>query len=108
MAMMSGHDMRKCALRRYIVFRVKAIEFLDLSSLQRGLRTAWDMDRSKPVPLPGVPPIRPTIFVSDSVRTVVLSWFCVFIDQSRDGMDVTKLWIDLFPQHKARVEETWV
>jgi hypothetical protein len=93
-----GKEMRKAALRRYIVFRIKAIEFLDLNTL-RSLLWAQQIDP--------VPQLRDPRCMSDSLRTVVLSWFALFIDKSKDGMDVTKLWVELFPQHKARVEEAW-
>jgi hypothetical protein len=101
------HHMRVSALRRYIVFRIKAMEFLDLNSLRETLRMVYKKDRNATVPLPGFSRLRPPIYVSDSVRTVVLSWFCVFIDQSKDGMDVTRLWIELFPKHATRVEDAW-
>jgi len=37
----SGREMRKSALRRYIVFWIKAIEFLDLNALRHSLNRAW-------------------------------------------------------------------
>jgi hypothetical protein len=101
----SSQEMRKSALRRYVVFRVKAIEFLDLNALRQSLKDQKLANLS--VPLPSFPPSRPPVFVSDSVRTVVLSWFCLFIDQSKDGMDVIKLWCDLFPQHAKRIRDSW-
>jgi hypothetical protein len=94
---MSGREMRKHALRRYIVFRIKAIEFLDLNAL----RNVLQQNRIDPMPQ-----VRPPQFMSDSVRTVVLSWFALFIDKTQGGMDVTKLWTALFPQHKNRVAES--
>src|SRR3974377_795354 len=102
---MSGKEMRKAALRRYIVFRIKAIEFLDLNALRNSLRDHGLVN--VPVPLRSFPPFRPALFVSDSIRTVVLSWFCLFLDKSKDGMDVTKLWTELFPRHAARVTDAW-
>jgi hypothetical protein len=93
---MSGHEMREHALRRYIVFRVKAMEFLDLNTVRQTLRT----NQFNPVPQ-----FRPPIFMSDSVRTVVLSWFALFVD--KNGMDVIKLWIELFPKHAKQIQETW-
>jgi hypothetical protein len=38
---------------------------------------------------------------------VVLSWFCLFVDKSKDGMDVMKLWAEVFPQHADRVRTAW-
>ena len=34
---MPGNEMRKSALRRYIIFRIKAMEFLDLNTIRDGL-----------------------------------------------------------------------
>ena len=99
---MSGKEMRKHALRRYIVFRIKAIEFLDLNAIRMHLLA--DPANSARI----IPPFRPPRFTSDSIRTVILSWLALFIDKSKDGMDVTKLWIELFPQHRSKVEEAWV
>jgi hypothetical protein len=102
---MSRQELRKSALRRYIVFRVKAIEFLDLLALRQSLRDPQLANMN--VPLPSFPSGRPAVFVSDSIRTVILSWFCVFIDKSKDGMDVIKLWSTMFPDHADRIEAAW-
>jgi len=72
---MSGHNMRQSALRRYVVFRIKVMEFLDLNALREGLRMVHNSDPAVRVTLPGAAQKRPPIFLSDSVRTVVLSWF---------------------------------
>ena len=93
---MSGKEMRKSALRRYIVFRIKAIEFLDLNTLRNRLRA----NEINPEPH-----IRPAVFMSNSVRTIVLSWFALFVD--KNGLDVIKLWVELFPKHATRVREAW-
>jgi hypothetical protein len=103
----AGADgMRQAALRRYIVFRIKAMEFLDLNALRNSLRWTQLQGGKMSVPLPTFPAIRPPLFVSDSLRTVVLSWFCLFIDK-KDGMDVIKLWVELFPRHAVRVNSAW-
>lgn len=91
----------KSALRQYVVFRIKAIEFLDLNAVRQSL-----LDKTlQAVPLPNFPPLRPPRFVADSIRTVSLSWLGLFID--KNGMNVLHLWKELFPQHKTRVEEAW-
>ena len=94
---MSIQEMRKSALRRYVVFRVKAIEFLDLNGLYQGLIHG----NVKPYP-----PFRSAGHMADSLRTVLLSWFALFVD--KNGMDVIKLWKEVFPQHTIRVQEAWV
>jgi len=96
---MSGHEMRKHALRRYVVFRVKAIEFIDIVVLRKCLQ----QDRY----VPSTPVGRIASDFSDSLRTVQLSWLAVFIDQSKDGMDVIKLWKELFPKHRTQIEQAW-
>src|SRR5260370_10029176 len=88
--------MRKSALRRYVVFRIKAMEFLDLNALRNSLKA----NQISPAPQ-----IRPPQFMADSVRTVVLSWFALFVD--KNGLDVVKLWIELFPRHATRGREAW-
>src|SRR5271157_793854 len=88
--------MRKSALRQYIVFRVKAIEFLDLGVLHEGLMNG----NVKPLP-----PWRSASYMADSLRTVLLSWFALFVD--KNGMDVIKLWKEIFQQNARRVQEAW-
>lgn len=89
-------EVRKSALRRYIVFRVKAIEFLDLLGLHRGLMNGG----VKPYP-----PFRSASDMADSLKTVLLSWFALFVD--KNGMNVIKLWEEVFPQYAERVQEAW-
>lgn len=93
---MSGQEMRRFAIRRYIVFRVKAVEFLDLAVVHERLISG----NIKPDP-----PFRLPDHVADSLRTVLLSWFALFVD--KNGMDVIKLWKGIFPKHAQRVEQAW-
>src|SRR5258708_1979455 len=88
--------MRKSALRRYVVFRVKAIEFLDLGGLHQGLLNG----NIKPYP-----PFRTAANMADSLKTVQLSWLSLFVD--KNGINVIDLWKQVFPQHKKLVEESW-
>src|SRR5260370_31779600 len=90
-------EMRKSALRRYIVFRVKAMEFLDMAVIWKAL----DADQiSVPNPVQ-----RTSSDFAAGLRTVLLSWFALLID--KNGMDVIKLWMDLFPKHRTEIEEVW-
>jgi hypothetical protein len=115
-----GHDVRalearKNALRRYVVFRIKAIEFLDLLHLYNCLRAnsmrqeelfvAKQQAALGLAPLLSLLTIRPPKFTADSLRTVVVSWFALFID--KNGMDAIKLWCQLFPQYTAKTEAAW-
>ena len=112
---MADKEARKSALRKYVVFRVKAIEFLDLLVLYNGLRankmSEAEMLAAKGKAATGLVPLvsflhfRPSQFVADSIRTVVVSWFALFVD--KNGMDAIKLWCQVFPEHAAKTEEAW-
>ncbi len=88
--------MRKSALRCYVVFRVKAIEFLDLGGLHQGLLNG----NIKPYP-----PFRTAANMADSLKTVQLSWLSLFVD--KNGINVIDLWKQVFPQHKKLIKESW-
>ena len=87
---------RKSALRRYLVFRVKAIEMMDLNILYQAVASG-KMDIANPAGR------LPQDF-SDSLRTPLLSWFALLIDN--DGLDVIELWAELFPRLKNDIETT--
>ena len=72
--------LRKAFLRRYLVYRVKAIEFFDLSAVRQGL-----LAHKITVPTPVG---RTNDDFVAGLRTVLLSWMALFIDKSKDGMDV--------------------
>ncbi len=93
------HEMRKHALRRYLVFRVKVIEFLDIAAL-------WQ-DLTRGNLCPHAPAGRKSKDFADSLRTVLLSWFALFVDKTKDGMNVIELWKELFPKRKTQIEEAW-
>jgi len=92
-------EMRKHALRRYLVFRVKVIEFFDINALWQGLN-AQKFTVATPVAR------RPSDFAA-GLRTVQLSWFVLLVDKSKDGMDAINLWSELFPKHRAQIQEVW-
>lgn len=93
---MSGQEMRKSALRRYIVFRVKVMEFLDMASLHQGLITG----NVKPYPQ-----FRSAKDMAGSLRTVLVSWLSLFVD--KNGMNVIELWKEIYPHHAKRVQDSW-
>jgi len=108
---------RQRALRNYVVFRVKAIEFLDILALYSRLR-AIPMNQEqllaakKTVPqgqgldhLLGFLAFRPPKFSADSLKTVAVSWFALFID--KNGMDVIDLWCEVFPKHATKTRAAW-
>ena len=89
--------MRKSALRRYLVFRVKAMEMMDLNVLHQ----AATSDKLE-IPSPGG---RVTKDFADSLRAPLLGWFALVID--KQGLDVMQLWGELFPKHSNEIEATW-
>jgi hypothetical protein len=89
--------MRKSALRRYVVFRVKAMEFLDIAAL-RNVLNADQLSMINPAQR------KPSDF-AEGLRTVLLSWFALFIDTN--GMNVIELWTELFPQYQTEMDEVW-
>ncbi len=91
--------MRKHTLRQYVVFRVKAIEYLDIGALRQGLK---DNTLCPPTSVG-----RTSNDFADSLRTVQLSWFAIFIDKTKGGMDVIKLWKELFPSYHTEIDEAW-
>ncbi|HEY1938824.1 MAG TPA: hypothetical protein VGJ33_12885 [Candidatus Angelobacter sp.] len=92
-------QMRKGYLRRYIIYRVKVIEFFDLSSMRQGLRVN---DFTVPKP-----PFRTSEDYIAALRTVGLSWLALFVDKSKDAMDVIPLWKALFPKLEKDIDEAW-
>jgi hypothetical protein len=96
---MSGHEMRKHALRRYLVFRIKLMEFLDIDAMRQGLE--------KNEFLPRTPVNRITTDFIAALRTAEISWFAIFIDQTRNGTNVLDLWKELFPQHTTEIDTAW-
>jgi hypothetical protein len=91
--------MRKHALRRYLVLRVKLIEFFDFSSLRQNL------NEGKTAVVTPVNRLS-SAFVG-SIRTAQLSWLALLIDKSRDGMDAVALWSELFPKHEEEINRVW-
>ena len=87
------------ALRRYIVFRVKAMEFLDTVALWKCLRDGT----LRPVtPFPRAPGD-----FADSLRAGLLSSLAAFVDKSKRSMNVIKLWKELFPSRVAEIDRAW-
>ena len=90
-------EMRKHALRRYLVFRVKLIEFLDMAGL-------WELFRTDKLH-PSTPVGRQPKDFADSLQTVLLSWFALFVD--KNGMNVIELWKEVFPSRSGEIEQAW-
>jgi hypothetical protein len=91
--------MRKHALQRYLVLRVKLIEFFDFASLRQNIK-----DGKTTV---FTPVNRLSSDFVGSIRTVQLSWLALLIDKSKGGMDAIALWSELFPTHKEEISRVW-
>jgi hypothetical protein len=94
---MSANEMRKSALRRFVVFRIKAMEFMDMNVTRDGLNSGTNNYGGH---------LRPPEFMGQSLRTPILSYFALFVDK-KEGLNVIELWKTLFPTHRKRVEEVW-
>lgn len=94
-----GNRIRRDALRRYFIFRMKLVELMHFNVLWDTLRK----NRFAPENVLG----HEGVDFAHSVRTAALSWFCTVVDQSRDGLNVFDLWRQLFPNHRAEIERVW-
>jgi hypothetical protein len=92
-------ELRDADLRRYVLYRIKSLEFLHFYLLLIDLRNGGHYPEN-------VLGHDGRMFAS-SVRTAAISWLATFVDQARDGMNVFDLWRRLFPRHRARIDETW-
>jgi hypothetical protein len=91
--------LRKDALRRYFVFRMKLIEVFHFVSLWSSLddeefipENVMEHDGSD---------------YAESVRTALLGWFCTIVDQSGGGLNVLNVWRQLFPKHRKKIDALW-
>jgi hypothetical protein len=96
---MVQHEMKKHAMRRYIIARIKDMELLHLQLILGELRK----NTFVPANIMG----HTSADFARSIQTIALAWFATLIDQSRDGLNVFDLWRQLFPKHKLRIEEVW-
>src|SRR5882672_2743239 len=90
-------ELRRDALQRYVVYRLKMQELLHYELLFLALdagefcpENIIDHDSAE---------------FASSMRTVAVSWWITFVD--RNGLDVFDLWRELFPRHKARINKLW-
>lgn len=112
---MSTNVARQNALRNYLIFRIKAMEFLDILALYNCLRANKANQAEIPavrtqapeglVPLLSFLEFRPSQFTADSLKTVAVSWFALFID--KNAMDAIKVWCQVFPNHATQTRAAW-
>jgi hypothetical protein len=91
--------MRKDALRRYVLYRMKALELLHFYLLHIAL-TEHEYIPPNDLGHDGRD-------FSNSVRTASISWLSTMVDQTRGGMNVFHLWRQLFPRHREEIERVW-
>jgi hypothetical protein len=97
--MTRGNRLRKDALRRYLLYKMKLIELIHFHLLWLAL------NRQKFAPENTLG--HDGSDFSNSVRTAALAWFCTMVDQSNGGLNVFKLWHTLFPKHRKRIDRVW-
>ena len=98
-AMKTGLRMRRDALRRYVLFRMKSLELLHFYLLTAAL-TEHGYTPPNDLQHDG------TDF-ANSVRTACIGWLATIVDQTREGMNVFDLWRQLFPKHGKEIERVW-
>lgn len=98
--------MRKDALRRYFVFRLKLVEMFHFNRLW----TALVHEKFVPENAMG----HEGEDFALSLRTALLSWFCTVVDRTGGGLNVFDVWSQLFPHERqeiarvrAEVEPHW-
>jgi hypothetical protein len=96
---MAVNEMRKHAMRRYVIARIKDMELLHLQLLLGELRS----NKCIPSNIMG----HTSDDFARSIQTVALAWYATLVDQSRDGLNIFDLWRQLFPKYKDKIEKVW-
>src|SRR6266481_1829920 len=90
-------ELRRDALQRYLIYRLKLQEFLHYHilflSLNAGeLRPENIMDHD-------------SAEFAGSMQTAAVSWWVTFVD--KNGLNIFDLWKELFPKHKKKIDKLW-
>jgi hypothetical protein len=88
--------MRRDALRRYFVFRMKLNELFHFHLL-------WGALADEEFFPENVMDHDGRVF-AESVRTALLSWYCTIVDRTTGGLNVFNIWRELFPNHREEIE----
>jgi hypothetical protein len=88
--------MRRDALRRYFVFRLKLIELFHFHLLWGALAD------EKFIP-ENVMEHDGRVF-AESVRAALLGWYCTIVDRTAGGLNIFNVWRELFPDHRDEIE----
>jgi hypothetical protein len=95
--MTGAEQLRRDALRRYFVFRMKLIELFHFHLLFSALAD------EKFVP-ENIMEHEGRDFAY-SVRTALLSWYCTIVDRTDGGLNIFYVWRELFPNHRDEIEK---
>lgn len=94
--MTRGQQMRRDALRRYFIFRMKLIELFHFHLL-------WGALADEEFVPENIMEHDGRAF-ADSVRTALLSWYCTIVDRTAGGLNIFNVWLELFPNHREEIE----
>src|SRR5260370_24560203 len=94
--MTRGQQMRRDALRRYFIFRMKLIELFHFHLLWGALAD------EKFVPENVIE--HGGRDFAETVRTALISWYCTIVDRTAGGLNVFAVWRELFPKHRDEIE----
>ena len=90
-----GKQLRRDALRRYFVFRMKLIELFHFHLLWGALTE----EQFTPENVMG----HSGRDFAASVRTALLGWYCTIVDKTTGGLNVFKVWLEVFT-HRKEIE----
>ena len=94
--MTRAQQMRRDALRRYLIFRMKLIELFHFHLL-------WGALADEEFVPDNVMEHTGRDF-AESIRVALLSWYCTIVDRTRGGLKIFNVWRELFPRHRREIE----
>jgi hypothetical protein len=90
-------QLRRDALRRYFVFRMKLVELFHFHLLMEALVD----EKFVPENVMG----HEGRDFAYTVRTALLSWYCTIVDRSEGALNIFNVWRELFPNHRDEIEQ---
>ncbi len=95
---MSSPD-RRAALRLYLIFRIKLIEFLDLHKLNALLESEGFAEDGKSP--------RTSQHLRISLRTGIISYVALLLEENKQSLNLHSILKTLFPSAAQDIDETW-
>jgi hypothetical protein len=92
-----AEQLKRDALRRYFIFRLKLIELFHLHLLMEALVD----EKFVPENIMG----HEGRDFAYTVRTALLSWYCTIVDRTEGGLNIFNVWRELFPNHRDEIEQ---